>query len=236
MIKRTIGISLLCFIIASSLFAQSSQDNIISVSGTADIYVIPDEAVINMGIKVWDEDIDEAKNKFYENSRELTNLLETYNIDDKYIKTDMLSIEPTYKKFSKQAYEGDIVNGYRFFKRVSVTVKDIGKVEELLTKIIYSGATNLYGVDYRTSEFRENMDKARIEAIKAAKEKAEMLASELGQSIGKAIRIKEPSYPGSPFGRTANVMHMSGLGDSGPDIKPGMIKVSASVNVDFQLK
>lgn len=234
--KLTLAVIIFALFNVVVVLSQTSNESKISVTGTAEIYVQPDEAIINMGIKVWDEDMDDARAKFYENSEKLSTLLQIYNIDDKFIKTDMINIEPTYKKFHKQSYEGDIVSGYRFFKRISVTVKDIEKVEEMLTKIIYSGATNLYGVNYQTSEFREYMDQARKEAILAAKEKAEMLAAELGQSVGKAIKIEEPSMAGNPWGRSANVTMLSGSNESGPDIQPGMIKISASINVVFELE
>jgi uncharacterized protein YggE len=65
------------------------------------------------------------------------------------------------------------VAGYRFSKRISVTIKDISQVENILSEIIYSGATNLYGVDYGVSEHRKHADNARKQAITAAKEKAE---------------------------------------------------------------
>ncbi len=235
MYKKILSIAILIILFSGTGFAQSDHVNTVIVSGVAEIYVIPDEAVINMGIKIWDEDMESAKKRFYENSYKLSSLLNKYNIDKNLIKTDMIQIEPTYKNFAKTNYEGDIINGYRFFKRISVTVKDIEKIEQMLSEIIYSGATNLYGVDYRSSEQRKNKDEARKEAINAAKEKAEMLAGELGQSIGKAIRIEEPSY-GNPLGRQANVMQMSSQLEGGPDMHPGMIRVTATVNVTFELK
>jgi uncharacterized protein YggE len=215
--------------------AIDNAQNTIEVWGISEIYVAPDEAVINLGIKVWNEDMDEARQIFYEKSNNLSNLLKKYSIEDKYVKTDNIMIEPTYKKFEKMYYEGDIVNGYRFSKRISVTIKDISQVENILSEIIYSGATNLYGVDYGVSEHRKHADNARKQAITAAKEKAELLAGEIGQKVGKAIKINEPNYD-IPWGRQSNVLQMGSQTETVSDIQPGMIRISASVNVIFELK
>jgi uncharacterized protein YggE len=215
--------------------AIDNAQNTIEVWGISEIYVAPDEAVINLGIKVWNEDMDEARQIFYEKSNNLSNLLKKYSIEDKYVKTDNIMIEPTYKKFEKMYYEGDIVNGYRFSKRISVTIKDISQVENILSEIIYSGATNLYGVDYGVSEHRKHADNARKQAITAAKEKAELLAGEIGQKVGKAIKINEPNYD-IPWGRQSNVLQMGSQTETVSDIQPGMVRVSASVNVIFELK
>lgn len=215
--------------------AIENDQHAIEVSGISEIYVAPDEAVINMGINVWNEDMNKARQIFYDNSKKLSDLLKKYSIEDKYIKTDLIMIEPTYKKFEKMYYEGDIVNGYRFSKRIGVTIKDINLVEDILSEIIYSGVTNLYGVDYRASDHRKHADEARKQAIIAAKEKAELLAGEIGQKVGKAIKITESNY-GNLWGRQANVMQMGSQTESASDIQPGMLRISATVNVTFELK
>jgi len=228
-------IYLVVILLLTGISSASENDfNTIEVSGVSEIYVAPDEAVINMGIKCWDSDMDEARQKFHDNSQKLKNLLVKYSIEDKYIKTDLILIEPTYKNFEKKYYESDIVSGYRFSKRVSVIIKDINKVEEILSEIIYSGATNLYGVDYNVSDHRQHKDEARKLSIISAKEKAVLLASQLGQTVGKAIKIIEPNY-GNLWGRQANVMQMGAQAEVGPDVQPGMIKISATVNVIFEL-
>ena len=74
-------------------------------------------------------------------------------------------------------------------------------------------------------------------AIRAAQEKARLLAGEIGQSIGPAYSITETS--GNDYSRSNMVQNAAGIaGDSAASdsaISPGSISVTAQVTVRFRL-
>ena len=77
-------------------------------------------------------------------------------------------------------------------------------------------------------------------AIIAAKEKANLLVRQIGQSIGPAYTIREGTYtPYSTnnFSQNATSVAGSAGADSGSDgaIAPGQISVTAQVTVSFRL-
>jgi len=73
----------------------------------------------------------------------------------------------------------------------AVTLKDTSLFERLVTTALKSGANRLIGFEYRTTDLRKHRDEARRMAIRAAKEKAELLAGELGTRVGKPQTIGE---------------------------------------------
>lgn len=82
-------------------------------------------------------------------------------------------------------------------------------------------------------------------AIKAAKEKAELLAGELGATVGGPRTISESSYNlyagsrlfnGNSFAQNSVQMMRGGDGNGGDSTPLGQIAVSASVAVTFDLK
>ena len=78
----------------------------------------------------------------------------------------------------------------------------------------------------------------RTEAIKAAQEKAKLLAGQIGQSIGPAYSITESGVvPYSPANVSQNRMDNFVGGAAEPEnaIAPGTISVSAQVTVSFRL-
>jgi uncharacterized protein YggE len=131
-----------------------------------------------------------------------------------------------------------------------VTLKEIGKFESLLTAALEAGANNVHGVQFRTTELRRYRDQARSLAIKAAQEKAVALAAELGQKVGRPLKIEEQqsnwwAWYGGWWGggwsgaMTQNVVqNVSGGGQSSEDttIAPGQITVNARVAVTFELE
>jgi len=75
-------------------------------------------------------------------------------------------------------------------------------------------------------------------AIRAAQEKARLLAGEIGQSIGPAYSIVESGVvPYAPANATQNRMEtfIGGNSDSESAIAPGTISISAQVTVSFRL-
>ena len=115
--------------------------------------------------------------------------------------------------------------------------------------MLQAGATYIHGVDFRTTELRKYRDQARALAIKAAREKAEALARELGQQVGAPLHINEEqsgwyswygSWWGGRYGNVAtqNVVQNAGgqaWGGEGT-IAPGQISVTARVAVEFELQ
>jgi uncharacterized protein YggE len=84
-------------------------------------------------------------------------------------------------------------------------------------------------------------------AIQAAREKAELLAGQLGRKVGPALRISEYgggwyspyNWWGQSYGSNAMAQVSSQSGDAGQSagtIAFGQITVSASVNVSFGLQ
>jgi len=95
-------------------------------------------------------------------------------------------------------------------------------------------------------QFRKEV---KVNAIKAAKEKAESLAAAINQSIGKAIYIQEMNYfnpyvmsntlQDQAFGAFGNSMKGSeGYENASaiPEIEFEKIKLESSISVKFELK
>jgi hypothetical protein len=257
-----------CLLVFSTLFwyqqgsanpqtdVDQKEKSVINVTGSADVMVIPDEAIITLGIDTRNKDIVNAKNENDKKVKDVLNAAKKFNIDPKYIKVDYINIRPGDITV-KQIYEpyGSIPlenSGYIARKRITITVKDLSKFEDFLTELVKNGAEYITGVDFKTSSLRANKDKARELAVKAAKEKADAMTAVLGQKAGKAITINEEQeyywswydswysgyYGGNSVSMANNVQNVvsSGQQPDGEGAMPGQIKVSAKVNIQFSLE
>ncbi len=131
-----------------------------------------------------------------------------------------------------------------------ITLKETGKFERLVSQGLEAGITHVHFIQFRTTELRKHRDVARALAIKAAREKATALASELGQRVGRAHRINEHGSGWfSPYGfgwgnrwggqgLTQNVVQSAGGSPEGGDgtFALGQITVTANVTVSFLLE
>ncbi len=223
-----------------------SEPRTISTTGDAEVRVTPDEVILILGVETAAQEIGVAKSQNDERVRRVLEVAQKQGVEAKYLQTEYLSLEPRYN----DSYTRRDLTGYVARKTIVVTLKDIGKFESLLTAALEAGANNVHGVQFRTTELRKYRDQARALAIKAAQEKAEALAAELGQKVGQPLKIEEQqsnwwAWYGGWWGggfsgaMTQNVVQNAGGGGLSSDdstIAPGQITVNARVAVTFELE
>jgi uncharacterized protein len=247
--KTGIAAVLLAIAIACPAMSQSQMfDNRpkIIVNGEAAIYVTPDKIIVSLGIETQDTEILAAKSKNSEILSRTLAAIKELGIPGKDVQTDHLSIEPRYR--NDYGREGFI--GYFVRNTLVVTLREVDKVEELITGALKAGVNYIHGVDFQNSDFRKYREQARELALKAAKEKAEKMAGVLNQLVGSPIQISEnynasyaSYYSGWGYSRsqgmiqTSNVIqdYRSGSGDISDSIALGKISIKANVSVTFEL-
>ncbi len=186
----------LVFCLLASLAAAEDRlpPKVVRVVGTAEVKVVPDRAVIEIGVEKQDPNASVAKHAEDAAARRILATLRTNGIDEKDIQTTFLSLQP-------QSYtrKGVRISYFVAAQTMTITVRDLAKLDTLLEALIKAGGNRIDSIGYETSDLRKYRDQARDEAVKAAREKAGALAKALGQDIGKAQSIEEvPDYGFSP--------------------------------------
>jgi uncharacterized protein YggE len=218
----------------------------VTVTGEAEVRVVPDEVILTLGVETWDKRMDTAKG---ENDRIVARVLALaaeYGVPAEHVQTDYVSIDPRYKN---GYYEERDFIGYFVRKNVVITLRDLSQFEPLLAESLEAGVNYVHGVEFRTTELRKYRDEARALAVAAAREKAVALAGGLDEDVGAPLTIREEqagwwsSYNAWWGGHWANGMSqnviqeiggVSAIADS--SVAPGQIKVSARVSTTFQLE
>jgi uncharacterized protein YggE len=233
---RTVIASLaLCL---TALIAQGQEacrePKIIKMTGTAELKVTPDKALIQLGVERQGTTAREAKAAVASTSRKILAALKELNIDDKDIQTAYLYLEPMidYRK-------GVRITNFTAEQSLSVTVRDLSKLDAVMDSVMTAGANRIGGIEYQSSDVRKYKDQARDAAAHAAREKAEGLAKALGNQIGKTYSVQEvpeaEGYYGFSAGLAANYSYVDKTRSQAPSTAPGELTVKASVVVSFDL-
>jgi uncharacterized protein len=220
----------------SALAADPAQRTI-STTGTAVIDVVPNQVSITLGVEAFDPTLDVAKGQNDKNSQSLLKAIKDAGIDDKDVKTAEMNVEIDYNRNGAD----EQLQGYRTMRWYTVKLKDTSKFMQLVDAALKNGANRIGGIQYDTTDLPMYRSQARALAIKAAKDKAEELARELGCETGRPITIQENGDDVSPvyynnirFGLGGG---FGGGGGGGGDTMPlGQMTVGARVNVTFELK
>jgi uncharacterized protein YggE len=244
MLRSAGGLAAVILVATSAVVAgEAGEVRTVTVNGDAEIRVVPDEVVLTVGVETFNLDLATAKS---ENDARVTGVIdatEKHGVPRERVRTEYLSIEPRYD----EQWERRKFLGYLVRKTVVIRLRRIEEFEPLLSSILIAGANYVHGIDFRTTELRKHRDRARALAVDAAREKAEALAKQLGESIGRVRSIQEGhsgwwswygSWWGSRWGgMSQNVIQNAppaGRGAEGPT-SPGQIAVNARVTVTFEL-
>ena len=209
----------------------------ISVTGEAEIKVVPDQVILTIAVETLDKDLLTAKQQNDERVKKVLAVTAQFKIEPKHVQTDQVTIEPRTRTYDQK----EEFLGFAVRKSVVVCLKDMAHFEAVLMAFLKAGTNRVDGVQFQTTELRKHRDKARLLAIRAARDKATALASELGQKLGRPRSIVENGTGGiRRGGYQQNMMNDSASmpGDaSGAEtgFAPGQISVSASVSVRFDL-
>ena len=226
-------------------FAQSAiEPPLITVNGQAEVRVPPDEVVFTLGVETIDKDILAARTRTDDRVKEVLAIAKRNGIKAEDVQTSYISIQPKYNTDDLEYEQRRAVKreflGYQVSKTIAVILRDITRFDSLLSDVLKAGVTRLSNVEFRDSQLRRHRDQARAMAMKAAQEKANLMAREIGQSIGPAYSITE--IGGISYRDNNNISQNridnfigSASSESESAIAPGSIAVTAQVTVRFKL-
>jgi uncharacterized protein YggE len=231
---------LLTLLLFSTLCAWAQNDKpLITVSGQAEINVTPDMAVFSLRVVTIDKDLSRAKALNDESVKRTLALAKTYGIAPEDAQTNYISVDMQYSDDDNDG-KPRIFLGYQVSKKIVLTLRDMSRIESLLSDVVKAGVNRVEDIDFRTTQIRKYKDQARQMAIKAAQEKAIALTKEIGQTIGKAHSIREEGI-GSSSSSNNYVSNARGdvsgdYSDAEGTIAIGQIPIVARVTVSFELK
>jgi len=223
-------------------FAQNGiEPPLITVTGQAEVRVPPDEVLFTLEVENVDKDMLVANKRTDDVVKQVLSLARKHNIKPEDVQTSYISVEPKYSTddLDDEARRKTkrVMIGYEVSKTIVIRLREISRFDELLADVLKAGITRLSNLGFRNSQIRQHRDQARVMAIKAAQEKAKLLAREVGQSIGPAYSISE--YAGdvgrSNFAQNSTTVISGDLSDNDSATAPGSISVTAQVTVRFRL-
>ena len=213
----------------------------VQVSGSATIEVIPDQAVIKFGIQAKGSTAEEAQNKVTVASQAVIKALKALGIEEKKISSDFYYAQPVYNNYDSRDITGFIVN-----YALGVQISDARKANDVVAAAFRAGATEVHSFELRTSQLRKYRDDARIAAMTAAAEKAQLLSKAANAQVGCVLKIDETNVDvGMPFWARGNAMSQNSIinasgnaqpGNDVPVINLGTIQVKAEVVVSYSLQ
>jgi hypothetical protein len=129
-----------------------------------------------------------------------------------------------------------VLSGYTISQSVTVKIRDLTKISDVLAKAGESGANQVGGLNF-TFDDPENLKvQARDKAIVNAKSKAETLANSLGIKLGRIVGFIEGGsapYPITMY-KSAEAYGMGG-GGAAPQVEAGSQDITSNVSITYEI-
>jgi len=206
----------------------TTPEHTIAVAGSGKITVVPDMATVSLGVNVQKETAKGAREAGAAAMTKVIAAIKALGIDDKDITTSMVSLGPVYD------YQSNVqkIIGYQLQNTVSVTVRDLTKVSDVLDDSVAAGGTTVNGVSFDVSDRTAAEAKAREAAMFDAKAKADTLSKAAGVAIVGVASISETVS--TPIWYSPEMSVAAGAReDASTPVMPGSTDITITVQVSY---
>src|SRR5713101_1368529 len=213
---------------AAPALAQGIPPAAISVTGEATVSVPPDLAEIDGGVTSEAKTAREASEANNAAMGKVLQALKGAGIEAKDIQTARLSLQP---QSAPNRSGPSAIAGYRASNRVTIRVRDVTKVANVIDTLVGAGANDIGGIHFVVSQASKLLDEARERAVADARRKAEIYAKAAGVTLGAPLSISEEGNSAPvPYRRMA-----AGMAASAP-VAQGEETLQVTVSVSWAIK
>ncbi len=220
----------------------------ISVTGEGEVLATPDVATFTFTVEAKETDASTAQSKAAETMNTILAYLKEAGVEEKDVKTEYYNLTPRYEYpevvCSEWGYcpphngEPKLI-GYQVSQSVSVKVRDTKKAGEIISNVGGKGAMNVSGLSFTIDDTDALKAEAREKAIENAREKAKVLAENLGTRIVRMNGYweEESGYPMAyGMGGGMEMMDSASYMKVAPELPMGENNITVRVNISYEIK
>ena len=192
----------------------------------------PDMATISAGVST---EAPSASDALRANSREMRRVIEeikAQGVEEKDIQTTGISLNARYDY--DRTNQRQIFRGYQVSNRVSVKLREIERVGEVLDALVEAGATDLNGPRFSVEDDSAALEEARTRAMERGKQRALAYANMAGFDDIKLLEINEALMGRGPVPMARSLAEDS-IQVSAAPVQPGMISSGVSITVKYEM-
>jgi len=200
------------------------------VSGQGTVTVVPDVAILRLGVEAQEATVEEAMDEAAEAMGRVMGTLRASGVAERDIKTRFFNIYPVRRWIDD---DQEVLIGYRVTNMVTAKIRDVEATGSIIDSVAKAGGdlTRIQGVSFTVDDPSQYYDEARVEAMADAQAKAQHLAALAGVGLGRPFYISESSGA-VPY----DYMAMEGGAVPPTPITPGESEITLTVQIGFAIE
>ncbi len=233
------GMSMACAQTPPGVSLKNSVPHI-TTSGTASADVIPDEALMSLGVMAERPTAQAASADMASAASDVIAEAKANGIDPKDIKTATVTLTMVYDdehdasgRLTKHA-----MRGYQASETLSIRVRDVKKAGGLARSLVEKGANQFHSLSFDYAGEAVKRRELQADAMRDALAEAQSYTNAIGLRLGRVIQIGDdpatihsyadlPSRRAPSFGKSVSSVPIP--------IEPGVETISATISVTWEL-
>ncbi len=225
MIKR----SLFAIFLLSSLVSMPSlgqQVSAIDVIGQGQVSTVPDGFSLRFMLEEKGETVAKLNEAVQQDLQQVVDFLLEQGVEQTHIQSMEVRLSPNYVP----GPNGREQSGFVLAREVQISQQDIQQFDTLIDGILKRGVDRIIDFRFTSSEEHSAYDKALKLAVNDARQRAGMLAKELGVKLGEVVAISE-----SGGNMPVPVMRAEMMASDASPSMPGQQQTTARVSVRYAI-
>lgn len=230
----------------------SNEANTITLSGHGEVTAVPDIANVYFTISKEAKTVKEAQAGVATIEKKALDFLKEKNIDEKDIKTTTASVYPKYdyvRTLCPQIEIGgvsqpdyncgtgkSVLVGYTASESITVKVRNTDDVGDIMQGLGATGVSNLSGPNFAIDNEDALEAEARKKAINDAREKAKVLAKDLGVRLGRIVNFSEGDNYFPMYAKSAMMDSAVSSAPAPAEIPKGENTISSDVTITYEIR
>ena len=211
----------------------SQQNTGIWVTGEGKVSVIPDVAILGLGVEAQAKTVAKAQGQAREAMEAVMSELDKLGVAKKDIKTQRFSIYPV-RRWER---DKEILIGYRVTNMVTAKIREVDNTGIIIDAVAEVGGDyiRINSISFTVDDPTAYYEEAREKAMADAEAKAEQLADLGGVSLGKPTYISEGGVS-PPVPRDFYLKEAGAPPEPTTPISPGETEIRLNVQVVYSIK
>jgi len=230
---------LLAFMIVVMLLcgcALADDDSTLVVNGSGKVFMEANQASASLGISMTGEDLAQLQQQANETVAGIYAALVQAGLDEKNISTNYFFMSPRYD-YSDGTEK---IVGYSINNSLTIVTDEIDKIGAYIDAAFAAGANTFDSINFTVKDDSDARKQALELAVQDARAKADVIAAASGMGLESVVEIKEISqneyYYNSATGSAKFAAAESAAYDAGTTVRAAQVKVTANVEISYELK
>jgi uncharacterized protein YggE len=202
----------------------------IHVQGYGTISKAPDHATIQIGVEATAVSAKTANAECAQTMQTVLAALKAQGVVDRNLQTSYIALSPNIR----HAQDGPHHEGYTAVNTLTVTIAQLTTLGEILDIAVQAGGDSIRinNINLGFADTPALREEARIAALADARHQAEIIAREMGLTVGAPLNVQMVPGAQPPPPRMMAMARMA----SAPPIEVGEMDVATTIEVTFAAK